>query len=64
MPTANLFLVTGTLQRLLDLNVRALLSRDGLPPNVDVTTMPPEQAKGRAISLGQTALANHVSCCP
>lgn len=43
MPTANLFLVTQSLRRLIDLNVRALLFRDGLPPTLNVTTMPPER---------------------
>lgn len=43
MPTANLFLVTQTLQRLIDLNVRALLMREGLPTAITVTAMPPER---------------------
>lgn len=43
MPTANLFLVTRTLQRLLDLNVRALLQRQGLPTDLQVSAMPPER---------------------
>jgi len=43
MATGNLFLVTQTLQRLLDLNIQALLLRAGLPTNVDVTAMPPER---------------------
>lgn len=43
MPTANLFLVTQTLQRLLDFNVRALLLRDNQAINISVTTMPPER---------------------
>ena len=43
MPTANLFLVTQTLQRLIDLNVRALLMREGLPAAITVTAMPPER---------------------
>jgi len=43
MPLANLHLVTQSLQRLLDLNVRALLVRQGLPATIDVTTMPPER---------------------
>jgi len=53
VPTANLFLVTQTLQRLLDLNVRALLFRDGLPTNLNVTAMPPERvgAATRTLNL-------------
>jgi hypothetical protein len=43
MPTANLFLVTQTLQRLIDLNVRALLMREGLSTAITVTAMPPER---------------------
>jgi hypothetical protein len=43
MATVNLFLVTQTLQRLIDLNVRALLFREGLPTTVSVTAMPPER---------------------
>ena len=49
MATANLFLVTQTLQRLLDLNIQALLMRAGLPPTVSVTAMPPERV-GAAIN--------------
>ena len=43
MATANLFLVTQTLQRLIDLNVSALLLREGLPNAVNVTAMAPER---------------------
>ncbi|MGZ8348653.1 MAG: DUF4255 domain-containing protein, partial [Allosphingosinicella sp.] len=49
MATGNLFLVTQTLQRLLDLNIRALLLRAGLPTLVEVTAMPPERV-GSAIN--------------
>ena len=44
MTTLNLFLVTQTLMRLLDLNVRALLLRGGQSSNLTVTAMPPENA--------------------
>lgn len=43
MSTANLYLVTASLRRLLDLNVRALLLRQSLPTTLDVTSMPPER---------------------
>lgn len=43
MPLADLFLVTQTVARLLDLNVRAMLRRQGLPTTLEVTTMPPER---------------------
>src|SRR4051812_8400351 len=43
MSLVNLYLVTQALQRLLDLNVRALLTRQGLAATLDVTTMPPER---------------------
>jgi hypothetical protein len=43
MPTGNLFFVTQTLQRLLDLQVRALLLRQGLANNINITAMPPER---------------------
>lgn len=44
MATANLFLITDSLRRLLDLNVRALLRRiPGDPGTLNVTTMPPER---------------------
>jgi Pvc16 N-terminal domain len=43
MPTANLYLVTETIRRLIDFNVRALLLREGLPTTLNVTTMPPER---------------------
>lgn len=43
MSTANLYLITQTLRRLLDFNVRALLLRQGLPTVLDVTSMPPER---------------------
>ncbi len=44
MPTANLFLVTDTLTRLLEFNVRALFLRQGIVNAVTVTAMPPERA--------------------
>ncbi|MEY6434281.1 DUF4255 domain-containing protein [Thioalkalicoccus limnaeus] len=43
MPTANLYLVTQTLSRLLDLGVRNLLFRQGLATTLNVSTMPPER---------------------
>jgi len=49
MATLNLFLVTQTLQRLLDLNVSALLARDGQATELTVTAMPPESA-GNALN--------------
>lgn len=55
MPTANLFQVTHTLQRLLELNVEALLKRyhhSAAPvPAVHVTTMPPERVKNEEHTL-------------
>jgi hypothetical protein len=49
MPTADLFDVTLTLRRLLDLGVRNLLFRQGVPLPIDlaVTTMPPELVGSR-----------------
>lgn len=43
MPTGNLFLVTHSLQNLLDFNVRALRFRQNNPINLNVTAMPPER---------------------
>lgn len=43
MPTANLYLVTHSLRRLLEFNVRALLLRQALPTNLSVSSMPPER---------------------
>ena len=51
MATANLFLVTQTLTRLLDLNVRALLFRQGLPTTLHVTSMPPERVGAQQHTL-------------
>jgi hypothetical protein len=51
MPTANLFLVTQTLQRLLEFDVRALLRRQGLPTNINITAMPPERVGAAANTL-------------
>lgn len=51
MPTANLFLVTQTLQRLLDLDVRALLLRQGLATNINITAMPPERVGAATSTL-------------
>ena len=64
MPTANLFLVTQTLQRLLDLSVRALLFRDGLPTNLTVTAMPPERvgAATRTLNLHLYHLMEDAYC--
>ncbi len=43
MPTPNLFLVTQTLTRLLEFNVKGLLDRYGYAPTLNVTSMPPER---------------------
>ncbi len=53
MPTANLFLVTQTLQNLLNLNVRALLKRVGSPAPItlNVTAMPPERVGAETNTL-------------
>jgi Pvc16 N-terminal domain len=51
MATGNLFLVTQTLTRLLDLNVRALLTRAGLPTTLNVSAMPPERVGSEANTL-------------
>lgn len=51
MATTDLFLVTQTLQRLLDLHVRALLLRQGRAPDLDVTAMPPERVEAATDTL-------------
>ncbi len=51
MATANLFLVTQTLQNLLDLNVRALLVRAGMAPTLTVSAMPPERVGAATSTL-------------
>jgi hypothetical protein len=43
MPTGNLYFVTQSLGRLLDLGVRNLLFRQGLGTTLNVSTMPPER---------------------
>ena len=58
MATADLFLVTQTLTRLLDLNVRALLFRQGLTATLNVTSMPPEQ-----VGAQQNGLNLHLYHC-
>lgn len=51
MATHNLYLVTQALTRLLDLNVRALLTRHGFAPTVNVTAMPPEKVGSETNTL-------------
>ncbi len=51
MATADLYLVTQTLTRLLDLNVRALLFRQGLATTLSVTAMPPERVGAQQNTL-------------
>jgi hypothetical protein len=51
MPTTNLFLLTQTLQRLLNLNVRALLAREGQNLNLNVSAMPPERVGSETNTL-------------
>lgn len=46
MATTNLYLVTDSLRRLLQLNMEYLLSRQNNDANVEVTTMPPERVDG------------------
>jgi hypothetical protein len=52
MATADLYLVTKTLQRLLEFNVQLLLARAGPPvPSVSVTTKPPAKVVGEPRTL-------------
>lgn len=51
MPTGNLYFVTQTLARLLDLGVRSLLFRQSFATTLDVLTMPPEQVGDRRNTL-------------